>query len=126
VIDRSIPVSVLDVVRSGDPLNWPTGKQNALDALRFVQMAEFASRHVGRLSGGQRQRVLVARALAGAPRLLLLDEPTINVDENSARQIGLLLRRLTTERGLGMIVTSHVTDWIDADREVKVQSAERQ
>jgi ABC-type Mn2+/Zn2+ transport system ATPase subunit len=123
VIDRSIPATVLDIVRTGEPLLWPSGKRAALDALQFVGIGNLASRHIARLSGGQRQRVLVARALAGDPQLLLLDEPTINVDEDSARQIGRLIRRLADERGLGVVATSHVTDWVEADREVTVRSA---
>jgi ABC-type Mn2+/Zn2+ transport system ATPase subunit len=75
----------------------------------------------GSLSGGQRQRVLVARALIGNPKLLILDEPTVNVDADTAMHIGRLLEKLRQD-GPGMVITSHVHDWITATHEVEVQA----
>ncbi|MCP4550306.1 MAG: ATP-binding cassette domain-containing protein [bacterium] len=122
VIDRSVPATALDIVRSGDPTRWSRGRDAALEALGRVDLAERADTPFASLSGGQRQRALVARALIGAPRLLLMDEPTINVDAPSARRIGDLLRELSRSRGLGMVITCHVKTWIDADREVPVRA----
>ncbi len=116
-IDHSLPATVLDIVRTGRPRDWAHGRQAALYALEEVGLADRHGAPFSRLSGGQRQRVLVARALTGRPRMLLLDEPTVNVDAPTARRLGELLGRLAAE-GLGIVVTSHVTTWIPAAREV--------
>ncbi|WP_218603937.1 ABC transporter ATP-binding protein [Pseudonocardia abyssalis] len=77
------------------------------DALAAVRAAEFADRRVGRLSDGERQRVLVARALAQAPDLLLLDEPTAFLDAPSRVSVTGLLRRLARDRGIVVVVSTH-------------------
>jgi ABC-type Mn2+/Zn2+ transport system ATPase subunit len=121
-IDRSIPATALDVVRTGNPSAWGRGLDNARGALAHVGIEPLADHHYARLSGGQRQRVLVARAMVGGPKLMLLDEPTINVDSATAVRIGELLTRLCHEDELGMLITSHVKDWVEATREVTVEA----
>ena len=61
----------------------------------------------GALSGGEQQRVAIARALATRPALLLADEPTGNLDEDTARDIQLLLRDIHAEQQLTSIVVTH-------------------
>jgi zinc transport system ATP-binding protein len=112
--DPLFPVTVRDIVLMGrlrsDGIRgffgWPDreDRQAAGEALRQVGMEEFARRPFSSLSGGQRQRALIARALAGRPDILLLDEPTSNVDTLIEAKLLKLLRELN-ERMTIMMVT---------------------
>lgn len=75
-------------------------------AMDKAQVAGFADRIVATLSGGERARVLIARALAGAPRWLLADEPLAGLDPGHQLDAAALFRDLATE-GAGVIVTVH-------------------
>ena len=72
-----------------------------------VGMGDFAKRLIGRLSGGQQQRVLLARALINAPRLLLLDEPTSGMDEDSTTLFYRLLYQINREQGVTIWIVTH-------------------
>ncbi len=76
-------------------------------ALEAVGVSHLAERDFGRISDGERQRVMVARALAQEPALLLLDEPTAFLDVPSRVELMGLLRRLTRENGLAVVVSTH-------------------
>jgi len=94
--DKRFPMLVSDVVRMGC-LNSPPGTHDAdriQQALETVGLAHRTRDWFGSLSGGQRQRVLIARALATAPGILLLDEPTANVDASAQEDILQLLESL--------------------------------
>jgi ABC-type Mn2+/Zn2+ transport system ATPase subunit len=121
VIDGSVPATALDVVRTGQPMNWGGSEERAGRAMAQVGIEDMRKTLFGSLSGGQRQRVLVARALIGSPSLLVLDEPTVNVDSETAAQIGVLLEELR-HSGLGMVITSHVRDWLQTTRVVQVRT----
>ncbi len=84
----------------------PQAKDVALASLEHVGMAERAHHRPNQLSGGQRQRVAIARALMNQPRILLADEPTGNLDSQTARTIMELFSRLNSE-GRTVILVTH-------------------
>jgi iron complex transport system ATP-binding protein len=98
--DISWPVTVRDVVRLG-------GAEDEA-ALAGLGLAALADRRVDRLSTGERSRALIARALAQRPTLLLLDEPTANLDP--AWQIRLMERLRETARTAAVIAAMHDLD----------------
>jgi zinc transport system ATP-binding protein len=92
--DRDFPITVLEVVLAGrlaETKIWGgwlnEDKKKALEALEKMGMKSFANASFSELSGGQAQRVLLARALVSNPRILFLDEPTANVDQNAQAEI---------------------------------------
>ena len=78
-----------------------------MQALQQVGIPEQADRHLRNLSGGQRQRTLMARALAGNPNILVLDEPTNGMDLVSTTQILGLVRDLHERSGITVLMVSH-------------------
>ena len=111
IFDQVFPVNVLDVVLLGrvdKHLFGPFRKKDkiiAMDALEKVELSKFASRAFSKLSGGERQRVLIAQALVSNPELLLLDEPTANVDNKTELEIFNLLNRLNQD--ITIVMVSH-------------------
>ena len=77
------------------------------DALQLLGIHPLQHRLLGELSGGERQRVMLARALAGHPELLLLDEPATGVDSATTAQMLEILGALCRERGLSVLYVSH-------------------
>lgn len=106
---RRFPISVLEVVLLG--LNADLGgfrardRKKAIDALGAAEIAEIAARPINTLSGGQLQRVMIARALVCDPELLILDEPTANVDLRAEEDIFALLRQYSAH--MTIVVVSH-------------------
>ena len=85
-------------------------QQRAARALAALEMVHLGSRahHRGlELSGGEQQRVALARALAHQPRFVVADEPTGNLDSMTGREIAALLRSITHEQGIGMLLATH-------------------
>jgi iron complex transport system ATP-binding protein len=79
----------------------------AEQAMQSTDLTHLAGRSVMDLSGGERQRCMIARALAQAPRVLLLDEPTAFLDLQHQMEICAIVRRLKEERGLTVVLVSH-------------------
>jgi iron(III) transport system ATP-binding protein len=81
--------------------------------LAQVGLAGTERRFPGELSGGEQQRAALARALIGAPRVLLLDEPLVNLDIVTRRELRLLLRRLLKESATTTVYVTHDPDDIE-------------
>ena len=79
----------------------------AREGLEQVGLADRFRHRAAELSGGEQQRVAIARALSGQPTLLFADEPTGDLDEDTAETIFLLLRKLHTERRLTSVLATH-------------------
>jgi cobalamin transport system ATP-binding protein len=82
-------------------------KERARAAMDRLGVTRFAARRLARLSGGERQRVVLARALAGDPGVLLLDEPTSMLDVGHEQQVLELVDGLRTDMGLTVVSTLH-------------------
>lgn len=112
-ITQGVPTTVQEVVASGvlsrrRPL-FPmsgTDRQSIRDAIDAVGLGDRRNQQVTTLSGGQQQRMLIARALAGRPDLLLLDEPNAGVDLQSQAHIAEILRTLV-DGGATLVVVLH-------------------
>ena len=113
-LDPFIPMRARDLVslgldgnRLGIPLPSPGRRRKVDEMLAAVDAISFADQRLGDLSGGQQQRVLIAHALVRRPRLLLLDEPLANLDVRSTAGIVALLRHLSRELGITVLLSAH-------------------
>jgi len=86
------------------------GAERAAGLLRSVGLADRADTFPDRLSGGEQQRVAIARALVHRPGLLLADEPTGNLDEDTGASVVALLERLVAADGATLVVVTHSRD----------------
>lgn len=115
--DPLFPVTVREVVAMGcygkkGLLKWlnKNDQKNIDDALEQVDMIQHANRLIGNLSSGQQQRVFIARALAGQPEVIFLDEPTVGVDIKAQEDFYALLSRLNKNLNITLIIISHDVD----------------
>jgi zinc/manganese transport system ATP-binding protein len=93
--------------RLGMPILGRAARSEVDRALTLVDAAELASRPLAEISGGEQQRLLLAQALIGRPRLLLLDEPLINLDPHNQRAVVELTKSLQTELGITVLFSAH-------------------
>lgn len=115
VFDPELSVRGRDFVGLGvDGHRWGvrlTGRSRVAAAvnssIRAVSAESYAGRPIGRLSGGEQQRLLLAQALVGNPRLLLMDEPLSHLDVRNQRAIVQLISEVKRERGLTILLIAH-------------------
>ena len=108
----SFPLSVIDTVMIG---RHPYSRWGTLDkdldivyeTLRMLGISHLAMRAFNELSAGQHQKVMLARGLVQEPKILLLDEPTSNLDVRHQLDVTKMLRRLSRERGILIVMISH-------------------
>jgi branched-chain amino acid transport system ATP-binding protein len=100
--------NVLVGAHAGSPFRRESAlRRRALETLDFVGIAPFAGRPAAGLPFGTMKRVEVARALASAPRLLLLDEPAGGLNHEEVEELGTFLRRLGSELRLTLLLVEH-------------------
>ena len=99
-------------VRHMGLLSIPSRKDRAItdETLEELGIADLAERTTAQLSGGQLQLVFIARALAGGPDVLIMDEPESHLDFKNQHAILRLVRRLVDEKGLSCIINTHYPD----------------
>ena len=112
--ETKFPVSVMEFVLSGrfvrgGSFGWETEADiaAACEALEDCDLRAFGERVVNELSGGERQRVVLARAIAAETNILLLDEPTANLDLSNQALMFRLVRRRCGECGIAAAVITH-------------------
>ncbi len=89
--------------------DWPAEKRRKqiMRLLEAVDMSEQAQKRPDQISGGQKQRVAIARALATNPQLVLADEPTANLDHDTAYRIIELMKKMRDELGTTFVFSTH-------------------
>lgn len=114
VEDTNFPSTVFETVLLGRVANAGIMRrlgrvdyEKAWEILKLLDIYDLRDRKIGQLSGGQSQRVFLAKALVGDPRLLVLDEPTSEVDFDSKKEFYNIVATLNRERGTTIILASH-------------------
>ena len=93
-------------------------KARAVEQLKSVGLEQFMHHRPNKLSGGQRQRVAIARALAHDPSLIIADEPTANLDSETAKQILGIMRDLNEKKRITFIFSTHDARLVEQVRRV--------
>ncbi len=111
-------------------LVWPRSaplSPEAVEALREFELEDSLDRPVGDLPYGRRRLVAIARAVAAAPSVLLLDEPAAGLSEGETRELGAMVRRLADNWGLGVLVVEHTMEFVMTvcDRVVVLSAGEK-
>jgi zinc transport system ATP-binding protein len=106
------PASVSEIVSfgliaGGKGLSGAQKRQKIISSLESLGIANLADKAIGRLSGGQQQRVFLARALAGSPEILILDEPSTALDPKSREMFFGLLEEINRKQGVTVILITH-------------------
>ncbi len=106
------PATVFDTVLMGrrPHLGWRSSEKDTemvLEMLQMLNIEEFAMRDINELSGGQQQKVFIARALTQEPEILLLDEPTSNLDIRHQLEVMDIIKDIVREKQISAIMAIH-------------------
>jgi iron complex transport system ATP-binding protein len=106
------PATVFDTVLMGrrPHVGWRSSEKDTemvLEMLQMLNIEEFAMRDINELSGGQQQKVIIARALTQEPAVLLLDEPTSNLDIRHQLEVMDIIKNIVREKGISAIMAIH-------------------
>lgn len=91
-------------------INWRVSEKDldiVIEVIELLHLEDLAMREFGQLSGGQRQKVLIARALAQEPAVLLLDEPTSNLDMKHQLEVMEIIREMVSKRKISAVMALH-------------------
>lgn len=110
-IDRRFPLTIKELVSLS--ITNKSYIDNVDKVLRYVGLYDNRNKIIGQLSGGQQQRVLIAKALVNNPKMLMLDEPTNELDQASQDNFYLFLKQLNDEEKITIIWTSHDLDAVN-------------
>ena len=99
-----------------------TIKKNALEKLDILGIADQANKKASRLSGGQKQRVAIARSIINNPKIIMGDEPTGNLDSKNSAIVFDVLRKLSAELDMSMLIVTHDNDFASkTDRIIEME-----
>jgi zinc transport system ATP-binding protein len=114
-VEQSFPANVEEIISFGllgshERVSRSYAKDQVDKAIHAVGLSDRKNIRFSELSGGQQQRVLIAKALVHNPKLLILDEPTSGIDQDTQDKFYDLIRRLNTEEKISIILSSHDLD----------------
>ncbi|MBR3176954.1 metal ABC transporter ATP-binding protein [Candidatus Saccharibacteria bacterium] len=115
--DANFPATVEEIVQTGclghmkfRPFYCHSEREHVKRSLKTLGIADLAKKSYMKLSGGQRQKVLLARSLSATEKLLILDEPSNNLDYQSRKSFYATLKKLNSEQNLTIIMITHDLD----------------
>lgn len=114
-IEQSFPANIEEIISFGllgsvEKYSRSYTKDQVLKAMQIVGLADKKNKRFNELSGGQQQRVLIAKAMVHNPKLLILDEPTSGIDQETQDRFYELIRKLNAEEKISIILSSHDLD----------------
>lgn len=116
-VDPNFPASVMEVILSGfvhkvgfHPFYGKKNLEKALEIMDILKISNLRKKNFCELSGGQRQKVLLARSLCATDKLLILDEPSNNLDQKSKSEFYTILKHLNEGHHIAIIMITHDID----------------